>query len=191
MINFDIKNRFSGDIQFTAEIDCEESEKLSVKLRLAVNWAIKNKCDLSRASLSRADLSGADLRWADLRWADLSWANLSWANLSGADLSGADLRWADLSWANLSGADLSGADLRWASLSRADLLIFQGLGSRSGTLYAYKRKEDSVIEIRTGYFFGTIAVFRVKVLEEYKGTGYGIEYDLLCNLIEQKLKEKD
>ena len=106
MIKFDIHNRYSGAVLFTAEIDCADDAPRSMKLRLAVQLGISAKADLSRANLSGADLSRADLSWADLSRANLSGADLSRANLSGADLSGADL-----SRANLTGADLSGADL--------------------------------------------------------------------------------
>ncbi len=99
MIKFDVLNRFSGAIQFTAEIDCADSEPHCWKLRLAVQWAIKTGADLSDT-----DLSGADLSDTDLCGADLSGAKLRRAKLSGADLCGADL----------SGADLSGAKLRRA-----------------------------------------------------------------------------
>jgi hypothetical protein len=130
-MKFNITNRFSGAVQFTAEIDCADDAGTSVKIGLAVMWAIKSGADLSGAylsgaylsgaDLSRADLSGADLSRADLSRADLSWAYLSGADLSRADLSGADLSGAYLSGADLSGAYLSGADLSGADLSRADL----------------------------------------------------------------------
>ena len=96
-MQFEIKNRFSGAVQFTAEIDCAADTSAAVKIGLAVKWAVG----------TNADLRGADLSWADLRGADLRGAYLR-----GADLSGAYLRGADLSWAYLRGADLSGADLR-------------------------------------------------------------------------------
>jgi len=69
LIKFDVLNRFSGAVQFTAEIDCADNEATSIKLGLAVKWAIK---------------SGADLRGAYLSGAYLSGAYLSGANLSGA-----------------------------------------------------------------------------------------------------------
>ncbi len=92
---FPIRNRDTGEVQFTAEIDTTPSMLPRIKIGLAVRWGYR----------SGADLSGADLRGADLRGADLSDADLS-----GADLSGADLR----------GAVLSDADLRDAVLSDAD-----------------------------------------------------------------------
>jgi hypothetical protein len=126
MIKFDILNRFSGAVQFTAEIECADDAPRSLKLGLAVKWAIKTKANLSEADLSRANLPEADLSRANLPRANLSWADLSRANLSGMDLSGANLSEADLSEANLSRAnlswaDLSRADLSWADLSRANL----------------------------------------------------------------------
>ena len=74
VIKFDIMNRFSGDVQFTAEIDCLEDASRSYKIGLSVKWAIK---------------SGADLYRADLSGANLYRAILSEANLYGAE--GADL----------------------------------------------------------------------------------------------------
>ena len=77
IIKFSVNNRFTGEVQFVAELSCKEDENYSVKLGLAVRWALK-----TRANLSRADLSGANLYGADL-----SGANLSGANLSGAQNS--------------------------------------------------------------------------------------------------------
>jgi hypothetical protein len=121
LIKFDVLNRYTSAIQFTAEIECVPDALPSIKLGLAVQWAIKSGANLSGANLSDADLSDADLRGADLRAADLSDADLSDADLRAADLRGADLRAADLSGADLRAADLSGADLSDADLSDADL----------------------------------------------------------------------
>ena len=74
---FEVRNRFTNTVQFTAEIKCAPDISVSIKLGLAVQWARK---------------SGADLRGASLRGADLSDASLLDADLSGADLRGADLR---------------------------------------------------------------------------------------------------
>ena len=131
MIKFDVLNRFSGAVQFTAEINCEAGSSRYVKLGLAVEWAYLNGAslgganlsgaDLGGANLSMADLNGASLGGADLGRADLSGANLSWASLNGAYLSRANLSGANLSWACLAGANLSRANLSGASLGRADL----------------------------------------------------------------------
>ena len=111
MIRHEVKNRISGKVQFTAEIDCDEDALPSVRLGLSVKWAFK----------IGANLRGADLGGANLRDADLRDANLRGANLGGANLGGADLRDANLRGANLGGADLGGADLRDADLGDADL----------------------------------------------------------------------
>jgi hypothetical protein len=113
---FNVLNRWTGKVQFTAKIDCSEGAPRSIKLGLAVRWALK-----SGVVLSCADLSCADLRAADLRGADLSGADLSGADLSGADLRGVVLRGADLSCADLRGAVLSGADLRGVVLRGAEI----------------------------------------------------------------------
>ena len=91
---YEIKNRWTGDVQVSVQIECDAGESWRVKLGLAVKVAFK-----SGADLRDANLSGADLRDADLRDANLSGANLRDADLSGADLSGADLSDADLSGA--------------------------------------------------------------------------------------------
>ena len=121
MMQFHVKNRYSGEVQFTAEIDCTEVDATSKKLGLAVKWAVENEADLRWADLRWAylrwaDLRGAYLRWADLRGANLARANLTRAGLEGANLRGANLRGANLEWANLRGANLEEANLRGANL---------------------------------------------------------------------------
>ena len=79
---FEVRNRWTNKVQFTAEISVTPDMLPSVKTALAVKWARENNADLRDADLRGADLSGADLRGAALIDADLR----------GADLSGADLR---------------------------------------------------------------------------------------------------
>ena len=59
MIKFDVLNRFSDDVQFTAEIDCKETELHGIKIGLAVRWAIKNGANREGANLYGARLDGA------------------------------------------------------------------------------------------------------------------------------------
>ena len=73
---FEVRNRWTGAVQFAAEISVTPDMLLSVKLGLAVKWARKNGADLSGADLSGAYLRGADLSGAYLRGADLSGADL-------------------------------------------------------------------------------------------------------------------
>ena len=171
-MKFDILNRFSGEVQFSAEIDCKADDLPSVKLGMAVKVAVKENADLYGADLSSADLYGADLSSANLRSADLSSANLrsadlSSANLRSANLYGADLSSADLRSANLYGADLYGADLRSANLSSAnlygadlssanlkdakyaDLVIAQTRILPAGSLIGWKKcKHDVIVKLR-------------------------------------------
>jgi len=131
-MKFDILNRFNGDIQFTAEIDCKEDELTSIKVGLAVKWAFKTRANLYGAYLSRANLSRANLSDANLSGAYLSRANLYGANLSDANLYGAYLSRANLSRANLSDANLSGANN-----------MVKVMGVEQGNIY-WKRFEDGL-----------------------------------------------
>ena len=121
MITFEIKNRWTSAVQFSAKIECDVSESNSWKLRLAIKAAVERGADLRDADLRDAGLRDADLRGAGLRGADLRDAYLRDADLRDADLRGADLRDAGLRDADLRDADLRGADLRGADLSGADL----------------------------------------------------------------------
>jgi hypothetical protein len=116
---YEVKNRFTGEVQFTAQISATPDMLPSVKLGQAVRWGRDNGANLIAADLRGADLRDADLSDADLSGADLSGANLRDAYLRGADLSDANLRDANLSDAYLRGADLRGADLSGANLSGA------------------------------------------------------------------------
>jgi len=104
-IPFEIRNRWTNEVQVTAQIDCPPDAPVSIKLGLAVQWAVKE-----RADLRGANLCGAKLCWADLCGAKLNWADLRETNLRGAKLNWADLRDVDLRETKLCGADLSGAN---------------------------------------------------------------------------------
>jgi uncharacterized protein YjbI with pentapeptide repeats len=120
-MKFEIKNRFTRAVQVTAEIECDESESYSVKLGLAVQWAIKSGANLAGAHLVSADLSGANLYGANLASTDLASADLNGADLASANLYGANLYGAYLAGANLASANLYGADLRGTNLNSAYL----------------------------------------------------------------------
>ena len=126
MIKFDVLNRWTGDVQFTAEIECDENEAHSVKLGLAVRRGIA-----SGAYLSDADLRGADLRGANLRG----------ANLSGANLSDADLRDANLSGAYLSDAYLSDAYL--SDIEKARMSIVP----QEGSFVGWKKAGEHIVKL--------------------------------------------
>ncbi|WP_322996976.1 pentapeptide repeat-containing protein [Castellaniella sp.] len=161
LVKFDILNRFSGSVIFTAELETTPGALPSVKLGLAVKAAVK----------AGANLSGADLRSADLRSANLSGANLRSANLSGANLRSADLRSADLRSANLRSANLSGANLSGANLRSAENLK-EAIGWElaiartrilpdEGSVVGWKKCQDGVVvklmiptEARRSHAFG-------------------------------------
>jgi len=62
---YEVLNRFTGEVQFTAEISVTPDMTPIVKLGLAVRWCINNAANLSSADLIRANLRGADLSGAD------------------------------------------------------------------------------------------------------------------------------
>jgi len=121
-MKFEIKNRWSGNVQFACELSAEIADKsYGLRLGFAVREAIKADADLTGADLTGADLTGADLTDADLTGADLTDAVLTDAVLTGADLTDADLTDAVLTGADLTGADLTDAVLTDADLTGADL----------------------------------------------------------------------
>jgi hypothetical protein len=117
----EIRNRWSGEVQFTAEIVCSPDTLPSIKLGLAVKAAY-----LVDANLVGANLAGAYLVDANLADANLARANLADANLARANLAGAYLAGAYLVDANLAGANLAGAYLVDANLARAYLAGARG-----------------------------------------------------------------
>ncbi|MDE2107402.1 MAG: pentapeptide repeat-containing protein [Patescibacteria group bacterium] len=165
-MKFDVLNRFSGKVQFSAEIECAEDSPLSVKLGLAVKRAIQTKATLHSADLHSADLHSANLRSADLSSADLRSADLRYADLRYADFSSADLRSADLRYADLRYADFSSADLRSADLRqfKADvwMILTQNSHEVAGLLDALKsgRVDGSTYSGTCACLVGTIANVR-------------------------------
>ena len=66
MIKFEIKNRWTGEVKFIAEIDDNKGDSHALKMGLAVKWAISQAADLTGADLTAADLTAADLTAAGL-----------------------------------------------------------------------------------------------------------------------------
>ena len=127
MTAFNILNRFTGAVQFTAELGAEyDNASESIKLGVAVKMAMKARANLAGADLARADLADANLAGANLARAYLAGAYLARADLGGADLAGADLAGANLADANLAGANLAGANLARANLADANDVIGAG-----------------------------------------------------------------
>ena len=111
-MKYDIHNRWTGNVIVTAEIDCDESASASVKLGLAVRWAVKVRADLTDANLARAYLADAYLARANLADADLTDANLARAYLADANLARANLAGACLADACLWGTSGNMVEVR-------------------------------------------------------------------------------
>ena len=164
-MKFDVLNRFTGEVQFTAEIECKDDELPSVKLGLAIEWAYK-----TRANLDGANLDGAYLARANLDGANLAGAYLAGANLDGANLAGAYLARANLDGAYLARANLDGKKL----IGERPILQIGGLGSRNAYLVSYNTEDG--IKIKAGCFFGTLEEFENSVKEKHGDNQFGKEY---------------
>ena len=176
-MKFEILNRWSGAVKFTAEVDCAEDAPWRVKVGLAVRWAVSTRADLADANLTRADLTGANLADANLTGANLTGANLTGANLAGADLADANLTRANLTGANLTGADLADANLADANLADANLadarndlwdVLLRAPGEVEGLLQALRegRVNGSTYHGECACLVGTIANIRHRPFDD-------------------------
>ena len=86
---YEVLNRWTGKVRFTAEISVTPDMTPSVKLGLAVKWGVRNGANLAGANLAGANLAGANLARAYLAGANLARAYLAGADLARADLAGA------------------------------------------------------------------------------------------------------
>ncbi|QEE24493.1 pentapeptide repeat-containing protein [Rhodanobacter glycinis] len=121
-MKFEIKNRWTGTVQYSCELDAEIAGKsYGIQIGFAVKKALADGSDLSGSDLSGSNLRGSNLRGSNLRGSDLSGSDLSGSDLSGSDLSGSDLRGSDLSGSDLSGSNLRGSNLRGSNLRGSDL----------------------------------------------------------------------
>ncbi|MDA5192780.1 pentapeptide repeat-containing protein [Govanella unica] len=171
MIYFEVKNRWTGAVQFVAEINCAEDAPRALKLRLAVMWALKLKISLTCCDLNDADLSTMDLAWADFAGASCARANFAYADLCATDFTGVDCTAADFTNVNatvsdfslaklthaictnanfrgscMPGADFCGADLNGANLNRTDLTHASFVrADLTGTNFAETKWRDGVI----------------------------------------------
>ncbi|MBV8594524.1 MAG: pentapeptide repeat-containing protein [Caulobacteraceae bacterium] len=175
-----IRNRWTGDVQASVEIECAPDALPSVKLGLAVRVGFERGANLDGAYLAGANLDGANLDGASLVGAYLAGANLDGANLDGASLVGAYLAGASLVGASLAGASLDGASLVGASLDGASLdgaslagKKIKRLLARATRLDGYEFQlwllagDDHII--RAGCQTRTIASYREHVAKDYPG----------------------
>lgn len=146
-MRYDIRNHVTGEVQFTAEINCGDDAADSIKIGLAVRWALSNNMNLAHANLAGAYLACVNLAGVNLDNANLSSAKLACAKFSGANLAYAKLDNAYLAGAKFSGANLAGAKLAGADLADTDLV--DG-GQRSDGYRFVGWVKDGVLQIRAG-----------------------------------------
>jgi hypothetical protein len=61
-IKFEIKNRWTDEVAFTAEIEADDATPYGVKVCKAVLWAIAAGVALTNLNLDRCDFSGVEIR---------------------------------------------------------------------------------------------------------------------------------
>jgi len=165
-MKFSVLNRFTGSVQFEAEIDCADDAPTSIKLGLAVKWAVS----------AGANLAGAYLACANLAGAYLDGANLAGANLAGANLAGAYLACANLAGAYLAGANLDGV------YGIKKIVTISPIGSQNGCLTAVLT-DDGSIRCTRGCFAGTLDEFEAAVAKSHGDSRFGVEYRAVIALI--------
>ena len=164
MIKFDVKNHLTGKVQFTAEIDAKETDSTSVKLGLAVRWAVKNNISLVGANMEGANMEGAYMR--------------------GANMEGAYMRGANMEGANMEGANMKGANMEGA-INAPNIFSFGPIGKEWRTAYAYEH--EGKVNIRLGCFNDTTSAAIKKVSEKY---GAKSEYVAAIKLAEKVIKAR-
>ena len=180
-MKFEIKNRWSGAVQFECELSAEMAGKeYSLQLGFAVKKAVEAGAYLAGAYLAGANLAGANLAGAYLAGANLAGAYLAGANLAGANLASAYLAGAYLADANLADAYLVG-DIKL--IGRRPFMAIGPIGSRCSTFYSYVT--DKGIRLQAGCFFGTVAEFREKLILTHGDNDHGAEYEAALALIEK------
>jgi hypothetical protein len=136
------------------EIEIDDGLDDGVRLRAALEVAVK-----ARANLARANLAGA---------------NLDGANLDGANLAGANLDGAYMARANLDGGEKLVGD--------RPIVQVGPIGSRGAYLVAFIT--DNGLRVRAGCFFGSLDDFRAKVAETHGDNKHGREYTAAIAMIE-------
>lgn len=194
-MQLEIKNRYTSETIFAAEIDCSPDIPESEKLRLIVLRALENKlslrgaylpgADLHNTYLEKVNLSDADLEKANLRNAHLYGANLYGANLCNANLCNANLRMATLLAAYLRGADIRNVDLHGANIMGTYLI---DAGSRKDGYQFVGWVKDGVLMIHAGCRDFNISQARRHWMSTRGGTPLGDETMAILDRIEATAK---
>ena len=180
LYDFEVRNRFTSKVQFTAKIEADPSVPFGIRLGLAVKWGLANK-----ANLAGANLAGANLTRANLARADLTRADLTRANLAGADLTRANLAGAYLAGAYLAGAYLAGALIKDEVVAR----LFASV-QRLEDPYTFHAFELEVggVKIMAGCRWFTLSEFTDHVAAEYPDTPKAAETLAILDFIAARAK---
>ena len=170
LYDFEVRNRFTSKVQFTAKIEADPSVPFGIRLGLTVKWGLANKANLAGADLARADLARA---------------NLAGANLAGADLARAYLARANLAGANLAGAYLAGALIKDEVVAR----LFASV-QRLEDPYTFHAFELEVggVKIMAGCRWFTLSEFTDHVAAEYPDTPKAAETLAILDFIATRAK---
>ena len=186
-VTVEIKSRWNEGVLFRAEVDA--STDANLRVRAAVEIAVKSGANLAWADLDAADLTGADLTRANLAGANLAGASLDGASLTRADLTRANLAGADLAGADLDAADLVGAHLAGAHLDDNSVMVGERpilqigpIGSVSRYFVAYLTTTG--IRLRAGCFFGTRKEFEAQLSVTHEDNLHAQEYRAALALID-------
>ena len=168
--HFDIKHRYTNAVLYASGGE---------SLRHVVEQAVAAGAYLDGANLARANLAGANLAGAYLARAYLDGANLDGATLDGAYLDGANLDGANLNGAKLDGANLAG---NCKLIGNRPILQVGPIGSRCAYLISFIT--DAGVMVRAGCWYGSLAEFGPRVVEEHGNSVHGREYAAAIALIE-------
>jgi len=149
MIKFDVKNRYTGDVQFTAEIECDDNADMSIKLGLAIQWGYKNKKPLEGANMEGANMAGANMADANMAGANMEGANMARANMAVANMEGANMAGANMAGANMAGANMAGANMAVANMAHIPV-SFGCVGNEKRTGFAVFSDKEKQIMVRLG-----------------------------------------
>ena len=189
-MKFDIRNRWTGAVQVSAEITCDENAAPSIKLGLAIRWARENGASLVGASLVGARLDGARLDGARLDGASLVGARLDGARLVGASLDGARLDRARLVGASLVGARLDGALICDPNKGAVPVerLVARVTREDGYAFYLWLLKSGEHL-IKAGCRSFTIDRYRQHVADEYPDTAKALETLAILGFFERRLAD--
>ncbi len=118
---FDVRDRFTNEVKFTAEIECAPDAAPSIKLGLAIVWGYRNKKDLSCANMAGANMADAYMAGANMAGANMAGANMAGANMADAYMAGANMAGANMADAYMAGANMADAYMADANMAGANM----------------------------------------------------------------------